>query len=164
MEFRATSWSIFRRSAGRANDSRIFSVAVDSRVGQKGNTEECNFPRVHFEDPRVVWPMNRLVKPAQGPRSMIDTSLSRGRNSAATASMPLSIASLLASRKNEFPESAESLISMECLSISTVTFAWLVQRAELWNVCLEKYSRSLLPTCRGRWTCVFLDPLWSNLK
>jgi len=35
---------------------------VDSRVGQKGNLEECNFPRVHFEDPRVVWPMNLLVK------------------------------------------------------------------------------------------------------
>lgn len=70
---------------GKSERFEDIQRAVDSRVDQKGNLVECNFPRVHFEDPRVVWPMNRLVKPAQGPRSMIDTSFSRGRNSAATA-------------------------------------------------------------------------------
>lgn len=49
---------------------------------------------------------------------MIDTLLSRGCNSAATASMPLSIILLLASCKNEFPESVESLISMEPLNLN----------------------------------------------
>jgi len=53
--------STIREKSERFDD---IQRAVDSRVGQKGNLEECNFPRVHFEDPRVVWPMNLLVKPA----------------------------------------------------------------------------------------------------
>jgi len=57
---------------------------------------------------------------------MIDTLLSRGRNSAVTASMLLSIVSLLVPCKNEFPESTESLISMESLNLDRdvrVTYA-----------------------------------------
>jgi len=49
---------------------------------------------------------------------MIDTLLSRGCNSVATASILLSIVSLLVSCKNEFPESVESLISMEPLNLN----------------------------------------------
>lgn len=48
---------------------------------------------------------------------MIDTLLSRGCNSVATASTPLSIVSFLRSCKNEFPEFVESLISMESLNL-----------------------------------------------
>ena len=48
---------------------------------------------------------------------MIDTLLSRDRNSAVAASMLLSIVSLLVPCKNESPESAESLISMESLNL-----------------------------------------------
>lgn len=55
MEFRAASSRHISTIRGKSERFEDIQRATDSRVGQKGNLEECNFPRVHFEEePRVV--------------------------------------------------------------------------------------------------------------